>query len=183
MKKSSKNKIARVYSTALYEAAVERKCVDEVWKDIEKLQILLRENTEITSYLSSPLWSEQDKDDVLKKTANVLKLNKETVNCLEVVTENNRAADLSAILDDFIKVYYQKNDIAEVEVETVKNLSAEQDRNLKKILEKLFAKKVVINYQVNPTVLGGLRVKYGSEMFDDSLAVKLNYLENVMKGK
>ena len=47
----------------------------------------------------------------------------------------------------------------------------------------MLGKQVVINYELNPKILGGLRVQCGSKMFDNSLASKLNYLENVMKGK
>lgn len=183
MKKSSKTKIARVYSAALYEAAVEKKCVAQVWEDAAKLQNLLKTDAEFEAYLASPLWDEKDKNDVLAKTAKILGLRQETLNCLEIVTANHRVGDLAMILDDFGKIYYLKNNIAEVDVDTVKKLSAAQDNNLKKVLAQIFAKEVVINYNINPSIIGGLRIQYGSKMFDDSLAAKLNYLENVMKGK
>ena len=51
------------------------------------------------------------------------------------------------------------------------------------LLEKILGKQVEIDYVLNPKILGGLRVQCGSKMFDDSLASKLNYLENIMKGK
>ena len=38
LKKKSKTKIARVYSTALYDAATEMGQIEKVWADIEKLQ-------------------------------------------------------------------------------------------------------------------------------------------------
>ncbi len=183
MKKASKTKIARVYANALYEAAVEQKSIDRVKADVDKLKALLAQDASLTAYLANPLWSEEDKKDVLQKTAKALQLSAETLSCLDVVTENRRSANLALILDDFVKVYYLKNGVAEVEVETVKSLSAVQDKKLKKVLAKIFAKEVAVNYILNPAILGGLRVKSGSTMFDDSLAVKLNYLENVMKGK
>ena len=86
-------------------------------------------------------------------------------------------------MDDFKKLYYHNEGVAEVVVETVKKLTSIQDKKLKKVLEKIANKKVVVEYKINPLLVGGLRVQIGSEMFDDSLAHKLNYLENVMKGK
>lgn len=183
MKKTSKTKISKTYAAALYEAAAGTKNVDRVLKDIEKLRMLLKEDASVCSYLSSPLWSNADKKDVLAKSAKILQLDKETLTCLDLITENRRIAELVMILDDFVKIYYRKNGIAEVDVETVKKLTAKQDKDLTAVLEKLFAGKVAVNYIVNPAVAGGLRVKCGSKMFDDSLASKLNYLENVMKGK
>ena len=115
--------------------------------------------------------------------AKALNLSAETLSCLEVITQNHRIADLKAILEMYASVYYQKNNIAEVFVETVKKLSPAQDKKLGAVLQKLFGKQVVVSYELNPSLIGGLRVKNGSEMFDDSLANKLNHLENLMKGK
>lgn len=183
MKKNSKSKIARVYSAALYEAAEEKKCVEKVWNDVARLGAFLRKNGEFASYLACPLWSEQDKKDVLAKASKILELDEETKSCLEIISENRRMSDLSAILDEFVNVYYHKNNIAEVEVETAKELSKLQDERLSKVLQNLLKRNIVVKYTVNPAILGGLRVKCGSQMYDDCLATKLNYLENVMKGK
>ena len=183
MKKVSKTKTAHVYATALYEVSVEKKSVEKVKEDVVKLQKLLAENREFCDYLENPLWSQNDKKDVLKKGAKLLNLRDETLSCLEVVTENGRISDLSLILNDFEKIYNCKNNVIKVCVETVKQLSSQQDNKLKKTLEKKLGKSVTINYVLNPKILGGLRVQCGSKMFDNSLVSKLNYLENVMKGK
>ena len=183
MKKASKTKVSRTYALALYDAALAGKVLKEVWADILKLRGLLEENPSFLTYLSSPLWSEKDKEDVLQKTAKLLKLNGETLNCLRIVCQNHRINGLPYMLEDFKHIYYQKNNIEEAVVETIQPLSAVQDKKLKEILEKILAKKVVIDYQINPAILGGLRIKCGSQMLDDSLSAKLNYLENLMKGK
>ena len=183
MKKVSKNKIAHVYATALYEASLENGVIEKVRKDVAKLQKLIAENDDFGSYLENPLWSQKDKCEILQKTAKVMDLNDDTLRCLDVVVENGRISDLSLILNDFEKIYNCKNNVAKVIVETAKKLSATQDNKLKKVMEKILGKQVEIDYVLNPKILGGLRVQCGSKMFDNSLASKLNYLENVMKGK
>ena len=183
MKKSSKTKIAKTYALALFEAAQKEKSVQSVWKDIEKLEALLKGNTEVVQYLANPLWKEEDKISVLNKIAQNLKLRQETHNCLKIILENHRISDLALILEIFKNVYYQKNNIVEVMVDTVQPLTEKQDKQLKTSLKKLLANDVVVDYRINPSVLGGLRIQSGSKMFDDSLSAKLNYLENMMKGK
>ena len=183
LKKTSKNKLARVYALALYDAAVEKEVLQKVWKDVCALQNLLKEDASLLVYLSSPLWEEKDKEDVLQKVAKVLKLDNETLNCLRIVSQNHRIGSLNLVLEDFKRVYYQRNNVVEAVVETVGPLSVEQDKKLKVALERILTKEVVVNYQINPSILGGLRIKCASEMFDDSLNAKLNYLEKLMKGK
>lgn len=183
MKKKSKTKIARVYSSALYEAALETGQIDKVWNDVGKLQNLMKDDEDFEKYLTNPLWSENDKIDVVEKVAKTLKLNDETLNCLKVVSENQKMANLALILDEFARLYYLKNGIVEVVVETAKKLSSVQDKKLQKVLEDLLQSKVVVNYSINSALLGGLRVQCGSKLYDDSLSSKLNYLEKIMKGK
>jgi F-type H+-transporting ATPase subunit delta len=183
LKKVSKTKISHVYATALYEAAVESKSVEKVKNDVSELKKLLDESNDFGTYLENPLWSQNDKNDVLQKTAKMLNLSSETLSCLDVVVENGRVSDLALILSDFEKIYNRKNNVVKVDVETVKKLSVSQNNKLKKVMEKLLGKQVVLNYVINDKILGGLRVQCGSKMYDNSLVNKLNYLENIMKGK
>ena len=70
----------------------------------------------------------------------------------------------------------------EVEVQSAGALSPAQDKSLTAALEKMLSGKVVVNYQIRPEILGGLIVKFGSSMIDDSICGKLNRLEIMMKG-
>lgn len=180
MKKISKSKIVSTYALALYKAADEKKAVERVWKDIDALQSAL--GADSLAYLANPVWNVKSKQDAIKEIGAKLKLSSETINCLDIIADNNRFAELSAILEGFKHLYYQKHGIEEVEVQTSKALSAAQDKQLKANLEKMLAKKVLVNYVVRPEILGGLIIKYGSSMIDDSIQGKLNRLEIMMKG-
>ena len=61
-------------------------------------------------------------------------------------------------------------------------LSAVQMKRLEAILEKNLNKKVLFSYLVKPEIIGGLKVKYSSNMVDDSILGKLNRIEQIMKG-
>lgn len=183
MKKISKAKIATTYATALYQAALEQDCSDKVFEDVQKLAKALEKEPQFIAYMANPLHSDKDKISLLADVAQKAKLDRETQRCLNIVLENGRFAELPQILKSFEHLYYQKNNIAEVEVDSVKSLSAEQDKKLKDALEKLLGRKTVVTYAIKPDILGGLRVRFGSDMIDDTLARKLNRLEIMMKGE
>ncbi len=182
MKQESKFKISSRYAEALYEAAAEKGDVTAVMKDMDVLIRDVANDKQAITYLANPLWNVDDKKDALQKVAAKLKLADETLRCLEIIAERNRFSELGMILNDFKSLYYARHGIVEVKVETVKPLSKTQDSKLKANLEKLLDKKVLIDYQIKPEILGGLVVSYGSDMIDDSISGKLNRLENVMKG-
>ena len=49
-------------------------------------------------------------------------------------------------------------------------------------MKKHLQQEIIINYNINPNILGGLIIEYGSTRIDDSLKGKLSRLEQVMKG-
>lgn len=183
VKKVSKAKIAITYAEALLEAAQDTKSLKKVFADVQILRNVLAVNNDFVAYMTNPLWPETDKNKVLGDVAKKMKLSADMVNFLNVLQENRRLIDLTAILDEFVHLYYKTNNIVEVEVGSAKKLSASQDKKLVTVLEKLLAKKVAVSYNVNPDLIGGLRICMGSEMFDDTVASKLNRLEIMMKGE
>lgn len=183
MKKISKAKIAVTYATALLDAATEKKAADKVFADVLRLREAVGGDAEFVKYMANPLWPEADKRAVLSETAKKLKLSAETLRCLDIVHENRRFGEMLPILDEFVHLYYLRSNVAEVEVESVKKLSSAQDKKLSSALEELLKRKVVLNYKIYSELIGGLRVRVGSEMFDDTVASKLNRLEIMMKGE
>lgn len=182
MKKDSKSKIASVYAEALYNAAVEEKAVPKIHKDVMALIKTIKEEKDFAKYFSNPLWGTISKKSALKEIASNLKLSKETLRCLDIIADNNRFAEIAIILDAFVRLYYKKQNITEIEVDSALKLTEAQNKKVLQMLEQKFGEKIVVNFHVDPELLGGLRVRYGSTMIDDSVLGKLNRLEMMMKG-
>ena len=182
VKKDPKSKIASVYALALYEAAEDKKAVARVSEDMASLLAVIREDRDILKYLANPVWDNGGKKEALKEISKKLKLSPETLSCLDIIADNGRFGELELILEEFRHLNYRKNGIIEVEVQSVKALSSAQDKKLKSSLEKMLSGKIVVNYEIRPELLGGLVVKFNSNMIDDSLKGKLNRLELIMKG-
>ena len=182
MKKVSKAKIISTYASSLYQAAEQENLIERVLKETELLQNLIAQDKQIVTYLSNQIWNVDSKQSAISEIAKKLNLCKEVQSCLNIIAENGRMAELSGILEEFKHIYYRRHNIEEVEILTVKPLNVAQDKKLKTLLEKKLSKKVLLKYTIKPDLLGGLVVKYGSSMIDDSISGKLTRLEIIMKG-
>ena len=182
LRKVSKSKIATTYALALYEASADKKVVSKIYDDVKKLQHEISIDDNFVKYFANPLWANEAKIEALNSVAKKMKFCAETHNCLNVIAENYRFSELKEILQEFVHLYHQKNNIVEVEVQSAQALSSSQAKKLETILEKKLNKKVLVSYQIKPEIIGGLKVKYGSNMIDDSIQGKLNHIEQVMKG-
>lgn len=182
MKKTSKIQIAQNYASALYETAVSSKDFESILNDCSILEATFLNMPEL-KYLKNPLWKPQQKKELIAAIAKKLKISEPMENFMQIVAENGRLEDLSVILNEFKHIFYHKQGIKEITVESAQELSEAQQKKLLSSIEKKLQQKVVADYIINPEILGGLIVRSGSLRIDDSLAGKLDRLEQVMKGK
>lgn len=182
MKKVSKIQTAKNYALALYEAAAETGNETNVFNDCAVLKEALSQSPEI-AYLKNPAWKASQKKEIITLISQKLNLSMPLANMFQLIAENGRMNELDTVLNEFKHIFYQKQNIKEIMVESAQELSARQNKELIKGLEKALGTKVAVNYTINPEILGGLVVRSGSLRIDDSLSGKLNRLEQVMKGK
>ncbi len=82
-----------------------------------------------------------------------------------------------AILEYFKKLVKLEQDRRSVRVESAIALSPEQQGGVASSLERLYGSGLSVQYSVNPDLIGGLRVRVGSDVYDGSVAARLENLE------
>ncbi len=181
MAKISELQIAENYANALFKAAEAENLLEKVRLDCQNLNELIGQTPQI-NVLNNPEFKLSEKKNLLAQIAKVLNLSQPTVNFLELLAEKRRFNSLRKILDCFKHLDLQKRGILEVSAESVQELSDKQKQKLEKGLEKALNTPIIVNYKINPAILGGLSIQYNSVKVDDSVAGKLQRLEQIMKG-
>lgn len=182
MKKNSKQKTAMLYASAMYEAGIKENQLPELLKNAQKMEALLFEGIEDFNYLNNPLWNIEHKENIIETISQKLNFCSTMINTLKLLALNSRLNDLADILQNFIKIYNQNNNITEIEVETVIALNDIQEAKLNEKLTKIFKTNIIIKYVINPEIIGGLIIKSGTVLIDNSIKNKLKRLENILKG-
>lgn len=180
--KNSEFKTAKLYAKALYESAQTDDVAAHILNDVETLKNLDFVKIPETACFSSPIVGMNVKMSLVETISDKLGLCLQTQNFLKLLIENNKFKSLELIINDFFVLYNQKHNIAEVVVETVKELNDEQNARLCEKLATVFNKKIKINYLLKPEIFGGLVIKNGTTLIDLSLKNKLKKLEQLMKG-
>ena len=112
------------------------------------------------------------------------KANQITINFCGVLCKNGRISLLNKIVKEFLKEVSRRNGELNVEVLS----SHELDQSKKNVIEKQISKKtgrekILLLTNVDKSLIGGLIIKIGSKMFDNSIKTKLKNLELAMKGE
>lgn len=182
MKTVSKLKTAILYAEAMYEGAVKAGDLDALYGDAQNLSAMTEENVKQFTTINNPLIAVAARIETVKLLASKLQLSQSMLNTLKLMAENRKLDLLPLICRQFEQLYQQKHNIAAVEVTTVIPLTVAQENKLKTKLKSIFQKEILIDYVIDPQIIGGLIIRYGTNFIDNSIKHKLNALEQLMKG-
>ena len=170
------------YATALFELARDAKAIDQVESSLATVSRALAESDDFRALTTSPLVSRGDALKAVAATADVLGLDGTTKNFLGVLAENRRLGQLPAVIRAFRQLAAQHRGETTAEVTSAHPLDAGQVDALKQQLRARIGREVRVELAVDPSLLGGLVVKIGSQMIDSSIKTRLNSLAHAMKG-
>ncbi|WHU01078.1 MULTISPECIES: F0F1 ATP synthase subunit delta [unclassified Sphingomonas] len=170
------------YATALFELARDSKALAKVEDSLATVAKALAESADFKALTASPLISRGDAARAVAAVAKSLKLDGTTANFLGVLAENRRLGQLPAIIRAFRQLAAAHRGETTALVTSAHPLSADQVDALKQQLRTRIGREVAVDLSVDPSLLGGLVVKIGSQMIDSSIKTRLNSLAHAMKG-
>src|SRR5699024_3396076 len=94
---------------------------------------------------------------------------------IKLLVERHRTQLIPAVMHAFIQKVNDAKGDAEAQVFTAQKLSDETLGELESVFAKRFKKKSMqLNNIVDPSVIGGVKVRVGNTIYDGSLSGKLN---------
>jgi F-type H+-transporting ATPase subunit delta len=178
---SKQTDVGARYAQALFDLALETQALDAVEADLKALTAAREDSADLRRVLDSPGFTAEDKGKVLTAIGEKAQFNKTTQNFLGVLAANRRASALPAVIAAFHKLSAAHRGVVAAEVVTAVKLTAAQAKGVKAALAQALGKEPEITTRVDPSILGGLKVKVGSRLFDASLRSKLDSLKFALK--
>ena len=100
---------------------------------------------------------------------------------LESAAQGGRARDIPAAIAAFNILYARHTGVVAAEVVSAAPLGAAQLKAVKAGLREALGKDPELTARVDPSLLGGLKVKVGSRLFDASLKTRLDQMKFALK--
>ncbi|MGZ3298621.1 MAG: F0F1 ATP synthase subunit delta [Asticcacaulis sp.] len=169
------------YARAAFGLAQEQNLLDVVHGDIAQIRALLLQSAELRRFVSSAVYSSDIKLKGLLAVVKSLDLNPLTIKLLGVLAANRRLGELFPVITAFNRLYDEHKGVVNAEIVSAVPLSAPQMDDLKATLGRTLGHQAEITTSVDPAILGGLKVKIGSRLFDASLKTKLDSLKFALK--
>ncbi|MES2035234.1 MAG: F0F1 ATP synthase subunit delta [Pseudomonadota bacterium] len=173
--------VGQRYARALFELADEGNALAAVERDLVALKAMYVESKDLRVLLDSPSFSAEDKGAGLAGLAAKAKFHATTRKFLGLLAANRRADSLINVIDGFRKLSADRRGVVAAEVTTALPLSAAQAKGVAAALRTALGKDPEISTRVDPAILGGIKVRVGSRLFDASLKSKLDTLKFALK--
>lgn len=166
--------VARPYARAAFSYATEHQCLDN-WLNFLSLLSLVKKSSDILS--SANCFSNEYKLNFVKTVLQAY-YDEKQINFIRLLMENSRLEAVDDIFELYSSMYEDYHNIAEAEVISAHKLTSENLEKIRKKLESRYSKKIKINNQVDPSIIGGLIIKVDNRVIDASISGKLEKLSH-----
>ncbi len=174
--------VAGRYASALFELATEQKQTTEVEADLGKVQALIDESADLRRMVRSPVIPAAEQTQALTVLLGKVGTGPLVTNFMKLIASNRRLFAVGDMIKAYRAIAAKARGEVTAEVATAHPLTDAQSQALKDMLKGEAGKDVSLAVKVDPSLLGGLVVKLGSRMIDNSLKTKLGAMKVALKG-
>ncbi len=178
---SSATDVGARYAQALFDLAVETNALPVVEADLKALEAMRAASADLRVLLRSPQFSAEDKGKGLAAIAEKAELSDTTRKFLGLLAANRRTLALEDIIKSFHRLVAARRGAVSAQVVTAVPLTDAQTASLAAALRTALGKDPEIETRVDPAILGGVKVRVGSRLYDASLKSKLDSLKFALK--
>lgn len=173
------SEVSRRYASALYEIARSKNTADKVFGELRVLGDVVKVDKDIREFLLSPLVSPENKIKALSGALNG-KISEELMNTIRLMAEKNRLATFEDLVSAFESISDEAHGVTRGTVKSAAALSPEEKKRIEETVNKVTKKKVILKFEEEPSLLGGMVAQVGGWTFDDSLQSHLTKLTDVL---
>ena len=170
------------YASALFDLAGESKQTAAVGESLRAFQGLLDESPELARLVRSPVFKAAQQLTTLEALCAKAGIGGLALNFLKLIAKNRRLSLVSQMIGSYAALQAKARGEVLAEVTSAEELTPAQVKDLKAALKASLGREAMLTQRVDASLLGGLVVKAGSRMIDNSLKTKLANLKVAMKG-
>jgi F-type H+-transporting ATPase subunit delta len=178
---SKATEVGERYAQALFDLAKDAGLVSAVETDLKSLKALSAESGDLRTLIVSPVFKAEDKARGLAALADHAGFNALTKKFLGLVAAQRRVSALPSMIAAYEALSAAFRGVVAAQVTTAIALTPDQAKGLAAALRHALGKDPEVEAKVDPSILGGVKVRVGSRLYDASLKSKLDSLKFALK--
>lgn len=176
----SANVIPKRYAKALLSIADTPQEMEAIGKELGIMSEMLSNDEEIRKRLTSPLYPKPSKIKLLDEIIHAAGFSANVQNFLKLLLEKERLVFLKQIVQEFDGLLNEKLGVSRVQLITAKSLASEQQKAIQAALQNKMGNKIVLETDVDESLIGGAVIKLGSRVIDGSVLSLIQRMGNTL---
>ncbi len=168
---------AKEYGGALFALAEEEGITDQILADVRSVRGMLAEEPGYIKLLSTVSILKSERVELIDQafSGNV---HPYLCSFLKLLTERGHSSTILDCCDVYERLYCEANHIIRGEVVSAMPLTEEQKQRLQETLNRRTGKNVEITYEIDPSLIGGMKVTVDSMLLEDTIRARLDHFRN-----
>ncbi|GKV58028.1 ATP synthase subunit delta [Sporosarcina sp. NCCP-2222] len=177
----SQSVVAKRYATALFELAQKNGQTLSIQEDLAELNKAFRENKGLGQLMTSPDLTATKKKELL---SGILKgANPVILNTLYVLLDAKRMDEVLNVFEEFHELANNAAGIADAKVYSTRPLTDLESNSISTTFAHKVGKQALrIENIIDPSLIGGIRLQIGNQIYDSSIGAKLEKLQRKLIG-
>ena len=167
-------RFARPYARAVMDVVQSPDRAAALLEELRRFEQARKGAPELHEVFANPGIDTGSKTNVARTIAQRLGFSDMAVKVIDLLIRNHRINDLGAINEALAELIRTATGTVAAEVRAAQQPTPAELEDLKRTLEKKTGRKVEVEVSVDPSLLGGFVAKIGSEVYDASVAGKIN---------
>jgi F-type H+-transporting ATPase subunit delta len=174
--------VAKRYAKALVALASDHGRLAETGDQLKRLTRLIDDTPELKSLLYNPSVSRQFKEELITDLSQRLRIGPIETNFVRLLLEKGRLPDLPQIVELYEELAEEAQNRLRVRVKTVIPLTPELEAEVRQRFAQYTSKEIIIEQEIDPTLIGGIIAQMGSLILDGSIRNELLRVKTELVG-
>ncbi|MBL7214346.1 MAG: ATP synthase F1 subunit delta [Phycisphaerae bacterium] len=179
MTRSARHIIHEIYSDVMFELAEEAGLVEQVMDDLDAVAEVMKDEPEFLSLLTVGQVKEDEKAKMIRRVFKG-RVNDLTLDFLCVLAKRNRMNFVHGIGDRYEALLDERKNLHRIEVTLAKEPTDEQVEKIKADIREAIKAEIKLSVNVDPAIIGGIIIRKGDLMVDNSVRTILNRTVNAV---
>ena len=166
------------YASALLSLAGESGQTERIYEELCTLKALLTENPEYTKLLDTPAMKKEERLALAAEAFG--EFSEYLLNLIMILSERHLAAGLVRLADEYASLYDEERGILRAEAVSAVAMSEEQIKRLADKLGVSTGKTVIVKNTIDPSMLGGVKLRYAGTQLDGTVKASLDRFERAL---
>lgn len=168
--------VAKRYAEALFELGTEKLILDKMVKEFGVVRDVFEEDEQLVKFLTHPKVNNAKKNDLIDQAFKGFE--KDVVNTVKLLVERHHTVNIPYIISLLEQLVNDAKGIAEATVYSVRELSNDENLKIKQtFVQRLNKNEIRIKNIIDPSLIGGMRIRIGNTIYDGSISGKLRRIE------